>query len=343
MIKPKRLKPGDTIAVLSPSAGAAQRFPHVFDKGLSVLQNVFGFRIKEYPTARMSSAELHDNPRARAEDINAAFADKEVDGIICSIGGDDSIRILKYLDLELIRKNHKFIMGYSDSTTFLDYLNLNGLVTYYGPSVMAGFGYLECFDEAVEEYKRVLFSDLPYRIAPFASWADAYKNWGVPENAGKVAEIRNDDLGFRWLQKGFVTEGRLWGGCVEVLDMMNGTFAWPSAEFWNGRILMIETSEDKPTPAYVGYILRNFGIQGILPKLKGLLVAKPKAFSIDEKLELDQEIIKIVVGEFECRELNIIANIEFGHTDPRHILPLGVSMRIDPAKEELLFTESLFA
>ena len=140
MIKPKRLKPGDTIAVLSPSAGAAQRFPPVFDKGLSVLRNVFGFRIKEYPTARMSSAELHDNPRARAEDINAAFADKEVDGIICSIGGDDSIRILKYLDLELIRKNHKFIMGYSDSTTFLDYLTLNGLVTYYGSSVMAGFG-----------------------------------------------------------------------------------------------------------------------------------------------------------------------------------------------------------
>ncbi len=291
----------------------------------------------------MSSEELHDNPRLRAEDINAAFADKEVDGIICSIGGDDSIRILKHLDLELIRNNHKFIMGYSDSTTFLDYLAMNGLVTYYGSSVMAGFGYLECFAEAVEEYKRVLFSGLPYRISPFASWADAYKNWGVLENAGKVAEIRNDDVGFRWLQKGPLAEGRLWGGCIEVLDMMNGTLAWPSAEFWNDRILMIETSEDKPTPAYVGYILRNFGIQGILPKLSGLLVAKPKSYSSEEKCELDREILKIVAGEFECRDLNIIANIEFGHTDPRHILPLGVNLKIDPVKEELAFTESLFA
>jgi len=343
MIKPKQLQPGDTIAVLSPSASAAYRFPHIFDYGLDVLKSTFGFKIKEYPTARMSSEELHKNPQKRAEDINTAFADKEVEGIICSIGGDDSIRILKYLDLDVIKKNHKFIMGYSDSTTFLDYLNLNGLVTYYGSSVMAGFAYIQCFNEAIEEYKRVLFSDLPYMINPFSSWADSYKSWGLLENQGKVSEIRNDDIGYRWIHKGSMTNGQLWGGCIEVLDMMNGTFAWPTSEFWNNRILMIETSEDKPTPTYVGYILRNFGIQGILPKLKGLLVAKPKSYSNDEKYELDQEIIKIVINEFECRDLNIITNIEFGHTDPRHILPLGVNMRIDPVKEELFFTESLFS
>jgi muramoyltetrapeptide carboxypeptidase LdcA involved in peptidoglycan recycling len=308
-----------------------------------VLREAFGFKIKEFPTARMSSAELHDNPRKRADDINAAFADSEVDGIICSIGGDDSIRILKYLDLELIRKNHKFIMGYSDSTTFLGYLNLNGLATYYGSSVMAGFGYLGCFDDALAEYKRALFTDLPYELAPFAAWADRYASWGAPENAGKVFEVRRDDIGFRWLQKGPATSGRLWGGCVEVLDMMNGTFAWPSGEFWNDKILMLETSEDKPTPAYVGYILRNFGIQGILQRIKGLLVAKPKGYSSDEKRELDEEILRIAVGEFECRDLNIVTNVEFGHTEPRHIMPLGIEMRIDPASETLAFTEPLFA
>jgi len=343
MIKPKRLKPGATIAIVSPSAGAAFRFPHIFDYGIQALKDVFGFNIKEYPTARLSSEELHGNPQKRAEDINKAFLDKEVDGIICSIGGDDSIRILKYLDIDLIKNNHKFIMGYSDSTTFLDFLNLNGLVTYYGSSVMAGFAYIQCFDEAIDEYKRVLFSDRQYKLTPFRRWADSYKTWGEIENRGKVSEIRDEDIGHRWINKGSVTNGRLWGGCIEVLDMMNGTFAWPGMDFWNDRILMIETSEDKPTPIYIGYILRNFGIQGILPKLKGLLVAKPKSYSKEEKYELDKEIKKIVIDEFDCKGLTIITNIDFGHTDPRHILPMGITMRIDPVNEEMIFTETLFS
>ena len=83
-------------------------------------------------------------------------------------------------------------------------------------------------------------------------------------------------------------------------------------------------------------------MQGILPRLKGLLVARPKSYSSDEKCELDKEILKIAVGEFDCRDLNIVSNLEFGHTDPRHILPLGVDMKIDPVKEELMFTEQLF-
>lgn len=137
--------------------------------------------------------------------------------------------------------------------------------------------------------------------------------------------------------------GQLWGGCIEVLDMMNGTLAWPGKDFWNDKILFFETSEDKPTPSQIGFVLRNWGMQGILPKLKGLLVARPKSYTDDEKAELDNEIKRIVVDEFECEELNIVTNMDFGHTDPRHLLPLGIDMKIDPVEERMIFTEALFS
>ncbi|HPB88367.1 MAG TPA: LD-carboxypeptidase [Thermotogota bacterium] len=343
MMKPKKLKPGDTIAVLSPSSGVPYQYPHVFDHGLSILKTEFGFHIKEYPTTRMPPKALYENPRMRADDMIRAFLDPEVKGIICSIGGDDSVRILEYLDTEAILKHPKLLMGYSDSTTFLAYLNLLGLVTYYGPSVMAGFSYLKCFPEALKEYRSVFFESALYEIKPYTVWADAYQRWENPENTGKVVKMRGDHLPHVWINKGVKTTGCLWGGCLEVLDMINGTFAWPETEFWQDRILMIETSEDKPSPRQVGYRLRNYGAQGILSSIKGLLIGKPKDYTDEEMLELYEEVRRVVVGECRCDALNIVANIGFGHTDPHHILPMGIPLTIDPEKETLIFTEEMFS
>jgi muramoyltetrapeptide carboxypeptidase LdcA involved in peptidoglycan recycling len=343
MIKPARLKKGDTIAVLSPSWGGPRLYPHIFEDGIEALENEFGFRVKEFPTARMDPKDLHENPKRRAEDINEAFRDTSVQGIISSIGGDDSIRILEFLDAELIKNNPKLIMGYSDTTTILDFLNLHGLVTYYGSSIMAGFSHIRCFGEAVAEYRDVFFSTDRYELRPFSAWTDSYKNWAETANRGAISELRKDDIGHRWINKGSLSIGQLWGGCIEVLDMMNGTLAWPGKDFWNDKILFFETSEDKPTPSQIGFVIRNWGMQGILSKLKGLLVARPKSYTDDEKAELDNEIKRIVVDEFECEELNIVTNMDFGHTDPRHILPLGIDMKIDPVEERMIFTEALFS
>jgi muramoyltetrapeptide carboxypeptidase LdcA involved in peptidoglycan recycling len=342
-IKPKKLEKGDTLAVLSPSWGGPAAYPHIFDQGLKVLKEEFGFRIVEYPTARMSAATLYANPGLRAADLNAAFKDPSISGIICSIGGSDSVRILEHLDVPAILANPKLIMGFSDSTSILCYLNLHGLATYHGNSVMAGFSQLACFPDALAEYGRVLFSSGGYGLAPFGTWSNAYKDWNDPENVGKVDALLTADTGHRWIQKGLAAEGRLWGGCIEILAMINGTLAWPGKDFWNDRILFFETSEDKPTPEQVGYILRNFGVQGILQRLKGLLVAKPKDYSAEEKLALDKEVLRVVAGEFNCRDIAIVTNIDFGHTDPRHIMPLGIQTRIDPMQESIVFTEPLFS
>jgi len=342
MKKAPKLRPGDTVAVVSPSWGGPSRFPQVHENGIRVLEEKLGLRVKEFPTARMDAQELYQNPQKRAEDMNNAFADPEVKGIIASIGGNDSIRILPYLNSELILNNPKLIMGYSDSTAFLGYLNLQGLGTFYGPCTMAGFSYLDNFPEALAEYKRFLFEDSRIVLEPFPTWADAYRDWGKPETIGKIDRIHTDGIGHHWINKGLPSLGRLWGGCFEVLEMMKATLAWPTPDFWENRILFLETSEEKPTPEQVGYGLRNYGIQGTLSKITGLIVGRPKSYTEDEKIKLEQEILKIVIGEFGRKDLTIVTNLDMGHTDPRHIFPYGIEMELDPGAETIQLVEEAF-
>src|SRR3989344_2021892 len=138
-IKPNRLQPGDTVAVVSPSWGGPSLFPNIYESGISTLKDKLGLKIKEYPTARMNTEELYKNPKIRATDINNAFADTEVKAIFSTIGGEDSVRILPFLDERIILSNPKIIMGYSDTSTLLQNLNRIGLVTFHGPSIMSGF------------------------------------------------------------------------------------------------------------------------------------------------------------------------------------------------------------
>lgn len=341
MLKPERLKKGDTIAVLSPSWGGPSLSPSVFDKGLENLKEM-GFRIKEYPTARMSADELHRHPELRGKDINEAFADKEVMGIITSIGGDDSARVLRYLDTDLITDNPKLFMGFSDTTGYTSYLSQKGLVIFNGPAVMAGFSQLKSFPPDYRRYLETFLFDKwsELELPHFPSYSDGYPAW-CEENAGKINPPATDG-GRRWLQGEKISSGILWGGCIEVLEMLKGTAFWPSPSFWEGKILFLETSEDNPPVDYVRYWLRNYGVMGVFDKIEGILFGRARDYSVKMKKELDEAIISVVKGEFGRGDLNIISNMSYGHTDPQIILPLGVEMVIDPGEKKLIIRESPF-
>jgi len=342
MIKPRLPEPGATIAVISPSWGGPSYFPAVYENGLKILREEFGFVITEYPTSRMSDELLHAAPELRARDINNAFADPAVQGIICSIGGNDSSRILRYLDTETIVRNPKMIMGYSDSTTFLSWLNTLGLVTFYGPSVMSGFSQILNYPEALAEY-HAFFAGIPLGdIVPFPGYSHGYPDWARPENIGGTGPVVTTETEHTWINGSSASRGLGFGGCIEVLQFINGTRFWPDTDFWKGRVLFLETSEDAPAPDQVGYWLRNFGVQGILEQLSGLVFAKPRDYSVEDRRNLERVILDIVVGEFGCRELNIVTNVDFGHTDPRHIIPLGIEVELDPRAGQLRFTEGGF-
>ncbi len=341
-IKPKKLQKGDTIAVVSPSWGGPSVFPHIYGSGIKTLENL-GLKIKEYPSARKDADHLYENPEFRAKDINDAFTDEEVKAIFVSIGGDDSVRIMPFLNVEIIRKNPKIIIGYSDTTTLLTYFNQLGLVTLHGPAIMAGFSQWDALGKNFQEHIKTILFENPenYEYNPYDSYTEGYLDWSDKSNVGQVKPM-SKNTGWNILQGSSKIQGELFGGCIEVLEFMKNTKYWPDDDFWNGKILFLETSEDKPSPDQVKWMLRNYGMQGIFDKLSALLIGRPREYSEDEKKALNENIFKVVNTEFKNTSLPIITNMDFGHTDPQWILPLGIKAEFDCDKKEFKLIEKIF-
>lgn len=290
-----------------------------------------GLVVHEYPGTRRSPGALRADPAGRAADLNAAFADPSISAIVASIGGDDSARILPYLDAQLIADNPKVFMGYSDTATQLLFAHQLGLVTFNGPSVMAGFAQSEHFPSFDDHVRSILFEPTPtYEYRPASHWVDSYADWNATDDPTAVGELRPHE-GWRWLNGHGPVQGRLVGGCVEVLEFLKGSRYWPSKDWWTDRILFLETSEDEPTIEQIRYWLFNYGIQGILERINGLVIGRARGYTDDQKLELDDMIHSIVIDMFGATHVTVATNMDFGHTDPQWILPLGVLAELHPA------------
>lgn len=327
--KPNKLEKGDVVAIVSPSWGGPSVFPHIYENGLNVLRK-WGLEIKEYPTARAANDFLSKNPQARAKDINDAFADPNVKAIFASIGGDDSVRILPFIDNETIANNPKILLGYSDTTTLLTFCNLQGIVTFHGPAIMAGFSQMESLPESFQShvYNMLFKTSESIRYFPYGKYCDGYPDWTDEKNLGKTKELKPDG-GWKVIQGKGAVEGKLFGGCIEVLEFMKGTDFWPSKSFWNRRILFLETSEEKPPIEHVRRMLRNYGVLGVFDKVSAVLFGRPHDYSDEEKTKFEAMIKDVIGGEFGKDDLPIMANMDFGHTDPQLVLPLGVMARVD--------------
>lgn len=118
------------------------------------LEKDFGLEVMCMPHALKGSEFVAKNPKLRAQDLMNAFEDPSVSAIFCAIGGDDTIRTLPYIDLEIIRSHPKIFMGYSDTTVNHFMMHKAGLVSFYGPSIMCEFGeYVKMFDYTKKQWK----------------------------------------------------------------------------------------------------------------------------------------------------------------------------------------------
>ncbi len=328
-IRPSRLAPGDTVAVLSPSWGGPAAFPHIFDHGLGVLRS-WGLEIREAPSTRALPARLAADPRFRANDLNAAFADPSIRAIFASIGGDDSIRLLPFLDQATIAANPKVVLGYSDTTTILAAVRAAGVVAFHGPSVMAGISQMGDLPGAYREHVRAMLFDpaAGHEFKAFGAYVDGYRDWGDPTLVGLANVLKPDD-GAHVVQGAGLVTGELFGGCLEVLDWIRGTSIWPVGEGWTGRLLFVEPSEERPSPTQVERILRSFGVLGIFDRVAGVLVGRARDQSPEEKVALEATFRSVIGAEFGRPDLPIVANLDFGHTDPQWVLPIGVRAELD--------------
>ena len=343
MIKPHRLHPGDKVAAVTLSWGGPSVFPGRYQAGKRQLEESFGVQVVEMPHTLSEADWLAKNPRARAEDLMQAFADPTIKAIFSTIGGEDSIRLLPYLDLNVIRENPKIFMGYSDSTITHFACHKAGIGSFYGPSIMAGFaenGGL--FPYMAESVRKTLFSSDPVGLLQpnMHGWTDERLDWGIPENQARKRSLQPCS-GWKFLQGSGLRRGRLLGGCIEVLDWLRGTCVWPEDSEWDDTVLFLETSEDGPSPLDVARLLRALAAQGVLKRIAGLLFGRPGGEVGAEHFgEYDQAILDICVGEEGLSELPIVTNMDFGHTDPMLVLPYGVELQIDCDRREIAITEN---
>lgn len=340
MMKPKRLKKGDKVAIVSLSWGGLgdENLIHKYKIAKDRLENEFELKVVCMPHTLKGSEFIAMHPELRAKDLMGAFSDESISAIFCAIGGDDTIRTLPYIDLDIIRKNPKIFMGYSDTTINHFMMQKAGLVSFYGPSVMCEFGeYVQMFDYTKKAVHDILFSKWEhYQLTSSEEWTDDNVYWDE-NNINTPHTMKKESHGYEVLNGTGCARGRLLGGCIDVFMMANGTKIWPTLEEWQNTILFVETSEDKPTPDFVTWTFRNLAVQGILKVINGIIVGKPKDETYYE--EYKDAITHVVVDEEKRIDLPIIYNVNFGHAKPIGILPYGIETEIDCDNKTITYLE----
>ena len=104
LIKPPVLSAGDQVVTVSLSAGLAGEFPYRWEIGKQRLEEIFGLKVIPAPNSMQSAKWTYDNPKARADDLMNAFLDPDIKAIFSNIGGYECIRLLPWIDFEVIRK-----------------------------------------------------------------------------------------------------------------------------------------------------------------------------------------------------------------------------------------------
>ncbi len=342
-IYPPKPQPGERVAILSPSSGLPGLFPSVFEQGLRRLREEFHLAPIEYPTTRMMGSSLE----ARARDVHAAFADPDIKAIICSIGGDDEIKLLRYLDPAVLKAHPKPFLGYSDNTNLHLLLWNLGIVSYYGGSILVQFGRGGAMNPySAESLRHALFTHGVTELTAPATFTDEDADWDDPQTLTQEPRMFENN-GWAWRNADRVVEGIPWGGDLTILhwNLAVDRYLLPN-EAYTDTILCIETDEELPPAEEVYRMLMCMGERGLLGKFVGVLVARPKAWSFTQRhtpeekatfIQQQQSAILRALDEYNPAAM-VVFNLDFGHTDPQCVIPLGGHITIDGPARRIFVT-----
>lgn len=341
MIKPERLRKGDKVAIVSLSSGMLgdEKYIHKYELGKKRLEEKFGLKVLAMPNALKGSQYLYSHPEKKAEDLMNAFQDKTIKAIICAIGGDDTIRLLPYIDYEIIRSNPKIFTGFSDTTANHFMLYKAGLISYYGPCLMCDFAeYGEMYDYTENAVRELWFEAKEnYEMKKCDYWTNEHIDW-CEANSNKQKTRLKDEKGYEVIQGTGKVTGKLLGGCLDAFPIYIGTDIWPSVEEWKDKIIFLETSEEKPSPDLVMFYMRNLGAQGILHVAKGMIVGKPREEAYYEEYK---EVYRKVLKEFGREDMLVLYNVNFGHSCPIEIIPYGIECELDVDYRKITLLETV--
>ncbi len=336
---PPKLRPGDRVAVLSPSFAAPGAFPAVHELALRRLREELQLEPVEYPTTRQLGAPA----QARAADLMAAFTDTGIGAVLASIGGDDQLTVLPYLDAEMLAAHPKAFCGYSDNTNLLNYRWNLGLAGYYGGSTMVHLGGRAGGPHPVSltSLRAALFSGADLALSPAERFGEDEADWDRPETLVREGPTRPGG-DWTWHQPGQVVTGPTWGGDLEILqwNLAAGRWIRPAGDY-AGCVLLLETDEERPGPETVFRMLRNMGERGLLAQFPAVLFGRAKAavFGVPaeagerDRYRAEQRAAVLRAFAVYNPGAMVVFDVDFGHTDPQWVLPYGGAVTVDgPAR-----------
>ncbi|MBQ7488295.1 MAG: LD-carboxypeptidase [Clostridia bacterium] len=339
-----------TVGIVSLSSGIiGESFVrHEVEIGIRRLRNL-GLTVRFMPHALKGLDYVRDHPEKRAEDLLEAFRDPEIDMILCAIGGDDTYRMLPYLfehgELrEAVRQ--KVFLGFSDSTINHLMLDRVGLPTFYGQSFLADVCEIgpDMFSYSRGYFEELIKIGKIREIRPSNVWYEERKSF-EPSQIGTMP-TEHADHGFERIQGPASFSGRILGGCIDSLydcfdaeryadmpELIRKYSIFPAREDWQGRILLLETSEEKMPPDKYRKALMYLRDAGVFEAVSGVLVGKP----MDEQYA--REYRELLVEGIDRPALPVVMNVNVGHAQPRCIIPIGVWAYVNADEQVIRFTE----
>ncbi len=319
----KKLKPGDSIGIFSPSSPVTYGCPKRFERAKEFLQSK-GFKIIEGSLTGKSDFYRSGSIKERAEELNELIRNPEVKCIMSTIGGMNSNSIVPYIDYEAFNKNPKIIIGYSDVTAILlSIYAKTDISTYYGPALVASFGELEPFVSKTYDYFEEIAierTNFPYSLEKPKYWTDEYIDW---ETQDRSKEKRENQLVTVY---GGIARGRLIGGNLNTMQGIWGSEYMP--EIKEGDILFIEDSLLDCATVERSFSLLK--VSGVLDLISGIILGKHEIFDDSNTGRKPQDILVEVLGE---REIPFLADFDCSHTHPMMTLPIGCEIELDSTKQ----------
>lgn len=334
MVTVPKAKPGDRVAVLSPSLAAPAVSEAVHEQAMRRLVEVTGLVPVEYPTTR----QLGASAEARAADVTDAFADPTIRAVLSTIGGDDQITVVPHIDEAVLAADPKPFLGYSDNTHLHNLLWSLGVPSFYGGSTQVHLGPGPGVDEVhAVSLRAALLDGGEVGLTEPGESEDHGLLWTDP--AALTENGARDSTGpWSWSGPERLVEGRTWGGCIEVIYQIALAGRMPAVSDLEGAVLLVETSEETPPAPHVRRWIRALGEGGVLGAISGVLVARPPVTSFDrivpERRERDalraaqRDAIIAEVARYNPDAV-VCVGVPFGHTRPQWIVPHGGRVRLD--------------
>ena len=311
-IKPRVLRPGDTVGLIAPAS-------YTFDlwrlDDAAARVEALGLKPKFGKYVRGRRGFLSGTDDERLEDLHAMFSDRTVAAVFALQGGYGTPRLLDRIDYELIRRNPKILLGYSDITGLhLAIGRKSGLVTFHGPNMVGTMT-----PRTLDILKKALF---------------------VAEPLGEVAnpeetDALNAEFPLHTVTPG-TARGRLVGGNLTLISATMGT---PYEIETKDRILLVEDTGE--APYRIDRMLVQLKLAGKLQEAAGIVFGTcsdcaPSRSSFELTLSLS-EVLDDLLGSLKKP---VLAGLLFGHTKEKNVIPFGVEAELDAGARRLTILES---